>query len=80
MSENYDTDHDGFLSQEEIEAVTEMNLSEKDISSLEGIGYFTELKMLDCKWTGLKNLDVSQNEALEILSFYDKTKDGADPK
>ena len=71
VSENYDKDHDGFLSREEIEAVTEMNLSEKDISSLEGIGYFTGLKMLDCKWTGLKNLDVSQNEALEILSFYE---------
>ena len=71
VSESIDTDHDGFLSQEEIGAVTEISVAEKDISSLEGIGFFTELKVLDCKWTDVKSLDVSQNAALELLNCYE---------
>ena len=71
VSENFDKDHDGFLSEEEIGDVTTIDVTEKEIASLEGIEYFTGLKMLDCKWTDIKSLDVSKNTALEILGCYE---------
>ena len=42
-----DTDHDGELSDIEINAVTSMDISNCGISSLKGIEYFTELVSLD---------------------------------
>ena len=71
VSEKFDTDQDGFLSDAEIEAVTAIDVTEKDIASMEGIAYFPNLKTLDCKWTEVKDLDVSKNTALEVLSCYE---------
>ena len=74
----YDNNNDGKLSQDELAAVTEMDLDPYDvpydkpyrgekISSLKGIEHFTSLKNLNCKLNLLTELDVSQNPALESL-------------
>ena len=75
----YDNNNDGKLSQDELAAVTEMDLDPYDvpydkpyrgekISSLKGIEHFTSLKNLNCKLNLLTELDVSQNPALKELN------------
>ena len=63
-----DKDADGYLSDEEIAAVTKLYVSEKNIASLKGIEFFTELTNLDCSWNQLPLLDVSKNTALKELN------------
>ncbi len=46
VSEKYDTNSDGFLGQAELDAVTEIECERKEISSLKGIEYFTNVKTL----------------------------------
>ena len=62
-----DKDADGYLSDEEIAAVTKLDVSEKNIASLKGIEFFTALTELDCYGNQLTSLDVSKNTALEVL-------------
>lgn len=71
VSNNFDKDKDGFLSQEELTGVTAISVSGKTaITSLKGIEYFTELKSLHCYSTGITALDVSANTKLTTLSCY----------
>lgn len=82
-----DTDSDGVLSSDEINAVNFINLSQAGISDLTGIENFTELEVLHVfdnsltsidlsKNTKLKYLDVSQNELTNIdLSKNTQLKD-----
>lgn len=44
-----------------------MNIARSDISSLEGISYFSSLSYLNCNSNQLTKLDVSQNTALMFL-------------
>lgn len=62
-----DTDHDGYLSSEEISSVTIMDISGKDIDNLIGIEHFSALQELYCYTNNLKSLDVSMNEELLLL-------------
>ncbi len=64
---NYDTNQDGLLSDEEIAAVTEMNCSGQELTSLQGIERFDNLTSLDCSENFLTTLDVSNNTKLLIL-------------
>ena len=59
---------DGFLTDDEIPEITEMEVSFRDIVSLKGIEYFTALTSLYCYFNSLKTLDVSKNTALEHLA------------
>lgn len=70
VTENYDTDKDGNLSDIEIAAVEEIDCDAKEISNLKGIEYFTALKVLLCSQNQLTALDVSKNTALSFLSCY----------
>ena len=65
--EAYDTDENGLLSDPEIAAVTALPLSEKGITSLKGLEYFTALSTLFCDENLLTELDVSKNTALSAL-------------
>ena len=65
-----DKDADGYLSDEEIAAVTKLYVSEKNIASLKGIEFFTALTELDCENNLLTSLDVSKNTALKYLYCY----------
>ena len=66
----FDTDGSGKLSQEEIDAVTDMDVSGQGIESLEGIGYFSSLQALNCGENNLVSLNVSQNTSLAYLYCY----------
>ena len=67
VSSNCDTDKDTYLSDNEIAAVTDINVWRKSISDLKGIEYFTALTVLWCHNNQLTSLDVSKNTALEEL-------------
>ena len=62
-----DKNQDGVLSDDEIAEVTEIDVSEMGISSLQGIEYFTSLMTLYCGLNQLTELDVSKNTSLMSL-------------
>jgi len=75
--EGFDTDEDGYLSEEEIEAVKSINLWTQggnytggSIKDLTGIEYFTSLTSLDCSFNELTTLDVSKNVNLGLLYCF----------
>ena len=57
----------GILTADEIAAVKEINVKNKNISSLKGIEYFTSITYLNCGSTDLTSLDVSRNTELTTL-------------
>ena len=66
----YDTDKNGSFSQAELDAVTEIDVSNKGIQSLKGIEYFTALESLSVVHNQLTSLDVSKNTVLTELNVY----------
>ena len=64
-----DDAEDGFVLESSVENVTELFLSNKDISDLSGIEYFTSLVALDCSGNPIESLDVKKLLALEYLGF-----------
>ena len=71
LSQNYDYDGDGLITDYEIANVTSILVSDMNISSLKGIEFFTALTTLYCESNQLTTLDVSKNTALETLYCYD---------
>ena len=81
VSNKLDSDGNGYLTDEEIAAVTQINVSVDysdldaygrtkeylDITTLQGIEYFTALKTLKCSYCTLPSLDLSNNLALTYL-------------
>jgi len=63
----FDTNNDRKLSKSEIYGITELSLMSRNIESLQGIEYLTELKELSCGSNKLKTLDVSKNTKLTNL-------------
>ena len=64
----FDNDGDGSLSQKERDDVKHIDVNEKNIESLQGLEYFTNLINLDCADNQLSELDVSKNTALIFLN------------
>ena len=64
---NIDLNTNGYLTENEIDAVTEISVPIMNITSLKGIEYFTALTTLDCNSNKLTALDVTKNTALENL-------------
>ena len=64
----FDTNQDSSLSDTEIAAVKKFNCSNKGITNLKGIEYFTSLNILWCTDNQLTALDVSENTALTKLN------------
>ena len=64
----YDKDSSGGLSEQEIKAVDKIQCTSKNISTLEGIGYFIELTQLECSGNNLTSLDLSKNYKLMYLT------------
>lgn len=62
-----DTNGDGALSLAEREAVTRIDLRNKGLTSLQGIGFFPNLSQLLCNTNSLTELDVSGNPRLTQL-------------
>ena len=58
------------ISQEKINATTQIDVSDKSISDLKGIEHFTALTTLYCDYNQLTTLDVSKNTTLTNLDCY----------
>ena len=67
VRDKFDKDKNGYLSDTEVAAVTELSIGKQGISSLNGIGFFKNLTKLDCSGNRLTNLDVSHNTELTTL-------------
>jgi hypothetical protein len=65
-----DINNDGEIQVSEAELVIKLKVEYDEISSLEGIQSFSNLKSLQCKFNELTSLDLSQNPDLEILTCY----------
>ena len=68
VKEIFDDDNDGVLSQIELESVKSISVDGRNISSLKGLEYFTELQDLGCGKNNLSELDVSKN--LKLLTIW----------
>lgn len=62
----YDTNHDGEIQVNEIQNIQYLYLSNKNISDLTGIEFFTSLKFLDCSYNTISSLTLN-NPNLESL-------------
>ena len=60
-----DQNQDGYLNDEELDAVKELNLNNKGIKDLKGIEYFLELRELECHENELTSIDVSMQYNLK---------------
>ncbi|MBR4341446.1 MAG: hypothetical protein IKP88_01840, partial [Lachnospiraceae bacterium] len=67
VSENFDTDYNGYLSKSEIAAIKEVDIEGTECVSLVGIEFLTSLEILYCEGNSLTTLDVSKNTKLEEL-------------
>ena len=67
VSDNFDENKDGILSEAEIAKVERIAVKECGVTSLDGIEVFYALKILNCRDNQLSELDVSKNVALEDL-------------
>ena len=68
LESQYDSNNDHKLDHNELDRVTEILISRRDVVSLKGIRYFKNLKKLDCSENYLKKLDVSNNPNLTDLN------------
>lgn len=68
VSEQFDSDKDGSLSEDEIKEVFVIDVSSGNIFELTGIEDFTSLRNLACYDNCLKSLDISKNIELQQLS------------
>ncbi len=78
VSSEYDKDKDGYLSQQEIDTITVVDVTNEEISSLVGIEHFTKLKRLECDSNQLTSLDVSNCTELTSLDCADNRLTGLD--
>ena len=68
---NLDLNNDNKIQLSEIQNLEFLDVSSKNIKSLEGIEYFVNLKGLDCYKNELKNLNLTKNTKLETLFCFD---------
>lgn len=68
LKSGVDTDKDGGISITEAQTVTSMNLAGKNLTSIEEIAHFTNLKSLDCHENKLTGLYLGKNTALTQLN------------
>ena len=70
VSDHFDTMKDGQLSEDEIKAVTKIEIDEsgKDITNLKGVEIFSLLESLCCNNCNLNDLDVRENVELTTLN------------
>lgn len=67
VSKNFDTDENGQLSVDEINAVKKITVGDSGVRDLTGLGCFSELEELYCHRIYLKQLDVRENQKLKKL-------------
>ena len=65
---NFDKDKNGVLSQGELDAVTQIDVVKKNITTLKGVEHFAKLKSLFCRGNQLTALDLTKNLKLNVLN------------
>ena len=69
LRDNFDVNpKDGFLSEEEMAAVTKIVVPDMGITDLTGIRYFPSLKTLDCRKNEIEKLNLESNTAITYLN------------
>lgn len=63
-----DSNNDGEIGESEVVNITHLYLNNNAISSIEGIGYFTNLEYLWCPQNNITNVDLSLNLALRVIN------------
>ena len=63
----WDKDEDGYLSSDEIKNANFIAVADKNITTLKGIEYLTEILALECSGNSLSSLDVSKNTKLSMV-------------
>ena len=58
---------DGIITDDEIAGITKISITERELTNLKGIEFFTELTSLICRFTQVTTLDLSKNTALTKL-------------
>ena len=71
LLKQFDKDGNGVLTPAERYAVTEIDVNDKNITSLKGIEFFPNLKKLNCGHNRLTSLDVSKNTVLQELVCWE---------
>ena len=64
----FDSNKDGMLTRREVASVTDVEVVNLNIKSLQGIEYFTSLVSLDCSYNYITALDLSNNTELKYLN------------
>ncbi|EOS61225.1 hypothetical protein C815_00560, partial [Firmicutes bacterium M10-2] len=71
VSNHFDSNDDGILSNQERDAVTDMQIvDDQTLVSLEGIRFFPNLQTLTCYSRALESVDVSENTKLRSLTIH----------
>ena len=80
LVDNFDTDGDGEISEEEALAVTEIDIAASlaTVRSLAGVEYFVNLERLDCSYNRLTSLDLSRNTNLKELNASNNSLESMD--
>lgn len=71
VKENYDLDKDSILSPEELNAITYLYIPEKEIASLSGIEYFSNLTYLNFDHNAVTSVDLNSLSNLRGVSCND---------
>ena len=71
LLKRFDKDGNGVMTPAERYAVTEIDVNDKNITSLKGIEFFPNLKKLNCGHNRLTSLDVSKNTVLQELVCWE---------
>jgi hypothetical protein len=66
--EKFDKNNDGKLQVKDVSKIKKLDVSNQGIVSLQGIEYFTALRILHCFGNQIKTMDVSNNTALTELA------------
>ena len=75
VASNFDTNHDGYLSDAERAAVTSIDVSNRNIANMKGIEYFSAVTYLSCSGNSFTELDLlNTNPSIESLYCYNNTK------
>ena len=73
IKDNFDKDHNGSLSQTEIDAVYTIECGNMGISDVTGLKYFTSLYYFGCTSNNLTYLDLTYNKDLRFLYCHKNT-------
>ena len=66
----WDENHDNCFSPSEIAKATWISCDNREIDSLEGIQFFTEIWLLECYYNNLKTIDLSNNKKLSYINCH----------